>query len=444
MPTNLNQIETIFILLMENRSFDHMLGYLSMPSLAGAYRSVNDVNGLKEDPAWLQQFANEWEGHNYWPIPLASPRIADPPHERINIQLQMGGPDTSGRFPLNGFVASASGTSDVMNYQTPVTVPILDFFARNYRICDRWFSCIPAGTQPNRLMAMSGHSLIDTNQNVLPNQLLAYDWLNVHQVRWRVYHQGFFPFFSMMPRWMPEIATSDKFRPFDRFAIDMELEPDDTFPQVIFIEPIYTDAPHAEAEGTDDHSPSSVYGGQCLMHDVYVAMVRTQHWDHSILIVTYDEHGGFFDHEQPIQLETAVPDGRYRPFDTSGIRVPAAIVSPFVSDGTVFHGNLDHTSILKFLGQRFGMGGGYSPEVDKRALVGSVSDALDLLGSPRATAPAPPMLSSIQRQLSTTPIPLPNSGAMVDAFDKVHREMKANYAYHLATKFPASRVILGL
>ncbi|HYL60390.1 MAG TPA: alkaline phosphatase family protein [Candidatus Acidoferrales bacterium] len=442
MPANLDQVETIVILMMENRSFDHMLGYLSMPSLAGSYRSLNDVNGLKEDPAWLQQFANEWQGQKYWPIRLAEPRIPDPPHERVNIQLQMGGPDASGKFPLSGFVANASGDSDVMNYQSPGSVAVLDFFARNYRVCDRWFSCLPAGTQPNRLMAMSGHTLIDTNQNVLPNQLLAYDWLTAHQVRWRVYHQGFFPFFAMMPRWAPATLGSS-FRPFDQFANDIELEPDDTFPQVIFIEPIYSDAPHAEAEGSDDHSPSSVYGGQCLMHDVYVAMVRTRRWDRSVLLVTYDEHGGFFDHEQPLQIETAAPGDRYQVFETSGIRVPAAIVSPFVSDGTVFHGDLDHTSILKFLGERFGMGGGYSPEVDKRALVGSVGDALDLLSSPRSTAPAPPLQSSIQRQPSTTPIPLPNSGAMVDAFAQVHREMKAKYAYQLATKFPASRTILG-
>jgi phospholipase C len=298
-------------------------------------------------------------------------------------------PGTDGIFPLDGFIASANGDSEMMRYQTPDMVPILDFLARNFRICDHWFSPLPASTQPNRLMAMAGYSLIDCNVRTLPNHVLAYDWLNAHGVRWRVYHQGFFPFFSIMPLWLPEIATGDRFREFDRFATDMELEKDDTFPQVIFIEPIYTDAPHAEAEGTDDHSPSSVTGGQRLMLDVYSALLGRQHWNNSMLIITYDEHGGFFDHMQPLPIETVAPAERYLYFSTTGMRVPAVAVSPFVSAGSVSSANFDHTSILRFLGQKFGMGGGYSPEVDKRALVGSVGDILDL-AVPRSDRPEPP------------------------------------------------------
>lgn len=365
----------------------------------------------------------------------------DPPHERANIATQLGQVGANG-FALDGFIASASGNSDVMRYQTPDKVPILDFFARNFRICDHWFSPIPASTQPNRLMAMAGYTLIDGNVNTLPNHVLAYDWLKTHGISWRVYHQGFFPFFSIMPRWLPEIATSDSFREFDRFATDMELEGDDTFPQVIFIEPVYTDAPHAEAEGTDDHSPSSVTGGQQLMLDVYSALLRSRHWSNSVLIVTYDEHGGLFDHVQPIPVETAAPAGQYAPFPTTGIRVPAVIVSPFVSAGSVSNANLDHTSILRFLRQKFGMGGGYSPEVDRRALVGSVADILDLAAA-RLDRPQPPDPGVIVEQATTLPAPLPPSNQNVEAFKQVAQQMKNNYPHQLATKFPASRGVLG-
>jgi len=329
-----------------------------------------------------------------------------------------------------------------MRYQTPDRVPILDFFARNFRICDHWFSPLPASTQPNRLMAMAGYSLIGGNLNELPYHVLAYDWLKTHGVSWRVYHQGFFPFFSIMPRWLPEIATSDKFREFDRFATDMELESDDTFPQVIFIEPVYTDAPHAEAEGTDDHSPSSVTGGQRLMLDVYSGLLRSRHWNNSMLIVTYDEHGGFFDHVQPLPVETSPRAGQYAPFPTTGIRVPAVIVSPFVSRGSVCNANFDHTSILRFLGQKFGMGGGYSPEVDKRALVGSVADILDL-ATPRPDQPQPPDPGVIVEAATTLPTPLPPSNQNVEAFKQVAQQMKDNYPHQLATKFPTSRRVLG-
>src|SRR5260370_8823582 len=99
-------------------------------------------------------------------------------------------------------------------------------------------------------MAMAGYSLIDSNVARLPNHVLVYDWLNTHGVSWRVYHQGFFPFFSMMPRWLPEIATGDGFREFDRFPTAMELESDDTFPQESFVEPTYTDAPPPQPQAT--------------------------------------------------------------------------------------------------------------------------------------------------------------------------------------------------
>ena len=85
-----------------------------------------------------------------------------------------------------------------------------DFFARNYAICDRWFSSLPAGTQPNRLMSMSGFSMIDVNHDVLPEQELVYDWLTAHGVNWRVYHQGI-PFFTMMLKWVDEILLSNHF-----------------------------------------------------------------------------------------------------------------------------------------------------------------------------------------------------------------------------------------
>jgi phospholipase C len=442
MSINLDPIDTVVILMMENRSFDHMLGYLSLAHYAGDYPGSKEVDGLRDDQNWLNKVANEYQGAKYWPQPLKEARIPDPPHERNFIKWQMGPLDPAGNFPLDGFVLSAGGDSEVMNYQTPEAVAILDFFARNFRICDRWFSCLPASTQPNRLIAMSGYTLIDGNKSVLPNQTLVYDWLNAQGIRWRVYHQGLFPFLTLMPRWAPA-TLGENFRSFDRYAIDMEHEPDSTFPQVIFVEPIYNDAPHLEAEGTDDHSPSSVYGGQCLMHDVYAAMVASRHWECSALIITYDEHGGFFDHSQPIKVETAAPDDRYPVFETSGLRVPAVIVSPFASAGSVCHTDMDHTSVLKFLGQKFGMGGGYSPEVDRRK-VGSLATVFDLLNSARKSAPPPPPLSAIKRQPSTVPVPVPNANETVNAFNQALANMKKNHAHQLLTKFPSLRAFFGI
>ncbi len=82
MAANLDAIQTIVVLMMENRSFDHVLGYLSMPKYAGNYPSAGQIDGLRDDVGWLHSVANEWQGNKYFPIPLAEPRIPDPPHER--------------------------------------------------------------------------------------------------------------------------------------------------------------------------------------------------------------------------------------------------------------------------------------------------------------------------------------------------------------------------
>ena len=356
MAADLNSIDTIVVVLMENRSFDHILGYLNLPDFGGL-----DVDGIRNSQEWLRQYANPGPPNNfmYEATPLNELHVADPPHERKNIAIQLGNSDANGVFPMKGFIESAGDNSQVMQYYTGPTVPITDFFARNFAICNRWFAPLPAGTQANRLMAMSGQTFIDTNVSTpleFPDQQLVYDWLKQHKVRWRVYHQGFFPFFSMMPRWYPEMLVSDDFRRFERLQLDFELESDATFPNVIFVEPTYTDSPHV-GEGTDDHSPSSVLGGQAFLLDIYKALISNPiRWRKTVMILTYDEHGGFFDHVQPLPIVTKDPKGKYPDFKSSGVRVPAIVVSPLVSPARIHSEPLDHTSILKFIGQKFGGG----------------------------------------------------------------------------------------
>jgi len=104
-------------------------------------------------------------------------------------------------------------------------------------------------------------------------------------------------------------------------------EADATWPQVIFIEPTYTDAPNMN-DATDDHSPSSILGGQHLMLKVFNALVANQaRWNRTVMILTYDEHGGFFDHVSPIAIPTvATPPAVYANFSSSGARVCTATI----------------------------------------------------------------------------------------------------------------------
>jgi phospholipase C len=399
LTVDLGRIETLVVVMLENRSFDHLLGYLSL----GPWNR-SDVEGLKSDPDWQRSVANLYGGKPYAPFrysELALP--SDPPHERQNIALQLG-PSPTGRYPLNGFVESYASVQKgidpdhppaVMGYYTPAEVPITHFFASNYSLCDHWFAPLPASTQPNRLMAMAGFTRIDGNQSFVgfPDQKLVYDWLNDKGIRWRVYHDGI-PFFMLMKRWIPEILTSgldgdSPFRPLHRLVVDVQEEDPATFPQVIFVEPKYTDAPPA-GHGRDDHPPTSIVGGQAFQWEVYLALSsKPERWAKTAMIVTYDEHGGFFDHVQPLPQVTNPPPGSgYTPFVSTGLRVPSMIVSPLVPAGGVFSSPFDHTSILKFIGDKFN-GGRYSPEVDGRDGVGSLSEVFSQALA-RTDIPIPP------------------------------------------------------
>jgi phospholipase C len=373
----LKDIETIVIVILENRSFDHMLGYLS---LAGANPPMA-IEGLSDDPAWVARYANAYQG-NPFPIHRLGPstqKVDDPPHDHGTIALQIntpphpGSPDRMGGF-VESYMTSQPPPTDrsvVMGYYAEDSVPIFDFFARNFAVCDHWFSALPTGTQANRLMAMSGESSIVDNAPVfLPRQDLVYDWLSAHGVTWCAYQWGdFFPFFSLMPHWLPEITTSlslsdfggrGRFRRYARFREHWTAN--DPMPSVIFLEPEYTDGPRTNPN--DDHPPTGVAKGQAFLADIYSSLTSNpDRWNRTMMIVTYDEHGGFFDHVPPLLIATDVAGFH---FPTTGVRVPGFVVSPHVAPGTVFSGNLDHTSILQLLADRFNPNQDYSAAVGAR------------------------------------------------------------------------------
>jgi phospholipase C len=416
MPSSLDPIKNIIIVMMENRSFDHIYGYLSLPPSSRA-----DVEGLSNDPAWLARFANADQGRIYQPFlntdPHTMPDEFDPPHERSNVAANLGLLQ-NGAYSMNGFVNGIPMTASsdpairklVMGYFGPAQVPISDFFARNFTICDHWYSALPAGTQPNRLMAMGGFSMIDVNHTILPEQDLVYDWLNRHNVSWCVYHQGI-PFFTMMPKWTPEILLSNHFRSFDKFESDLVNTPPDQLPQVIFVEPTYQDAPHL-GFSTDQHAPSGVDNGEEFLMQVYNAASNSpSFWAGALLVVDYDEHGGFFDHVSPPMIPTAPPpNATYaQGFASLGVRTPGCVISPFVQQGFVSKAVLDHTSVLKLLGEKFG-NGSYSDVVDPRP-VQSLSAVLNF-DNPITDPPSAPAID--QYLAARAPMP---AGATVPAPD---------------------------
>jgi phospholipase C len=231
-----------------------------------------------------------------------------------------------------------------------------------------------------------------------------------------------------MPKWLPEIVTSlalplegsgGRFRRYSRFKADWTNS--SNLPRVIFIEPEYTDGPHRVPN--DDHPPTGVAPGQAFLADIYQTISATARWNETLMIVTYDEHGGFFDHVSPLDISTDVAGYQ---FQTTGLRVPAFLISPYVVPGGVFSGDLDHTSILQLLADKFNAGGTYSAPVSARTQLSRLSTALS---DARRPDPAPKLNLPIPSNPPVPPSVSPPSGssACAQAFRSVALKVQQDH-----------------
>ena len=181
---------------------------------------------------------------------------------------------------------------------------------------------------------------------------------------------------------------------------------------MIFIEPEYTDGPHADPN--DDHPTTGQAKGQAFLAEIYDTLIsNSARWQRTMLIVTYDEHGGFFDHVAPLSIPT---DARGFQFNTTGVRVPAFVVSPQVAPGSVFSGHLDHTSILQLLADRFNPGQDYSAAVGARQPDLARLAAVFPGASPtlRQPTPAPERVVDIKEIAALAPVPPSNGDGLAD------------------------------
>jgi phospholipase C len=251
-------------------------------------------------------------------------------------------------------------------------------------VCDGWYCSVPGPTWTNRLFAMSGTSLGRLKMPALfdPNlhryaQPSVFRRLKEAKRSHRIYF-GDFPL-ALLLEDQRAAGAGKHFSRLSQFEKDAA-RPESEFPDFVFIEPDYL-----WPDANDDHPPHDVQRGQALVADVYDAIRANEAlWRSTLLVVTYDEHGGFYDHVPPAR--TVAPDaskGEYGfDFETLGVRVPALLVSPWL-DAQVLHGVFDHTSLLRLLQDRFGLG-----DLGKRtAQATSPFDALVLRSTPRGDAP---------------------------------------------------------
>jgi phospholipase C len=380
-PDELKQhIDTIVVVILENRSFDHVLGHLRSP----LFWNRADVEGIEDvdNPEYLNR-NNDGEGiAPFWTED--KPLDSDLPHDLDSVAKQLAQDEVTGSYDMTGFVTAfedefhtAVSKPAAMGLLRPADVPATGKLAAQYTVCDNWFACIPTSTAPNRLMSMCGFTDHRDTRILLPDQTTVYDWLLHRGVRWRVYAAGL-PFFALMPRLSTLVLTSH-FRRLEDLPNDLAHDHPDDWPQVIFIEPDYYDCPVHFHAPCDNHPPLAIAPGELFLAQVYKWLASDlKRWARTVFIVTYDEHGGFFDHVPPLPVKYRNPKGVA--FDTTGPRVPAIVAGPFAPNH-VSKERFDNTSILQLIAERFGsVGEAYSPEVAGRMHQGikSTSTVLSL------------------------------------------------------------------
>ncbi len=423
---------------MENRSFDHILGHLTLedPQL--------DIDGLREP---LVNYNNIYNGTNYslYNLPHDVELDFDVPHEYNYVATQLKANPVNGKFTMQGFVeAFAMTTGGVVNpeclpmgYFNAAQVPVTNFLAKNFCVCDKWFCPLPTSTQPNRTIAFSGESRIyETKLKpiAIPNNIFS--WMNKNSIRWRVYYDGF-PFFCLYPSLLPYIF-SDKFRRYEYLYTDMMHETDDHRPNVIIIEPNYEDAPHfGSKHPNDNHSPLAIGWGEDFIRRTYQAIAANKDlWENAMMVVYYDEHGGFYDHVAPPKIPYTTRGRAPYQFKSLGPRIPGIIISPFAKPGSVCHSLLDHTSVLQFMAEVFTPGKTYSASVEQRkqAGIGSISEALtdEAIGEPPVV---PDIKIDVQTALGKSVAVAPQTD-MQKSFENAALELIKNNPAEVAKKFP--------
>ena len=365
----LAMIDHIVVVMMENRSFDHMLGYLSHPNdefRNGSRRRI-DIDGLTGD----EQIPHGGNVTGTPLVPMAKVQHEfrpDPNHGFASVALQIGAGAMDGFVPAfrkqlakapeidkNGIF---NDESRILGFLTAAQTEINHYMATEFCVLDRWFCSFPGGTYPNRLCQLAGMTTELTNRALFPNlgylePTTLFQLLRLAHVEWRQYEGDI----SFLRSFKAHRVDFERIRPIDDFfkSGGERLAP------VTFIDPNMTGVP-SEHHAEDDHPPTSVDWGQDFLRRVLMRLIDSPGWDNSLLIVTYDEHGGFYDHVAPPGtpvFHARHPDvstelSRVHPNATMlGVRVPTFAVSPRVGRGTVGHKIYDHASIIRTVMQRF-------------------------------------------------------------------------------------------
>ena len=354
MATGLDKLQHIVVLMMENRSFDHMLGSLTAvnPKIDGVTPDLSnpDANGNPVKAQPLAEFQAQLQ--------------PDPDHHFPAVDLQIFGGDTSPTRVANmqGFVKSyfnqqrdLKHSQKIMYYFAQKDLPVLTTLALEFAVFNRWFASIPGPTICNRAFAHYGTSFGRVDMNLLyinepfksiynrlidatpkhTSKLYYYDTASsTMEITNLLQHQP--ELFGTYPQFLDDCAKGN-------------------LPDYAFVEPNYSDHETDSGEETanDQHPDHNVQHGEIFIASIYQAIKNSPLWPNTALLIVYDEHGGIYDHVVPPacpkdQFTASANDtgtGMPFAFDRLGVRVPAILVSPWIQKGTIVDRVFDHASI---------------------------------------------------------------------------------------------------
>jgi phospholipase C len=445
--------------MLENRSFDHMLGFSGITGTSAATGKPAAIDGLKGNES------NEYRGHKYL-VSVGAPDVAThgPGHEFADVVEQLYGEGVvyrSGgdqpRVTNGGYVASFARVNpdspgDVMKCFAPSQLPVLNALVREFCVCDRWFSSMPGPTWPNRMFAHAGSS---AGFDDSPGETHEAEWeltggvkfaggnlfdhLKAAGVKYRIYADDDFPNVAELEN----ISVYSDVREFEDLADDLKDPHFDA--SYVWIEPSYDVLDHFR-DGNSQHPLGSVAAGEAIIKATYEAIRNSPVWEKSLLIITWDEHGGFYDHVTP----GAASANGFSPgskhgflFDHLGVRVPAVIVSPLIPKNLIEHRPFEHSSIPATVQRIFGI-----PALGKRDDRANAANMLATLKTARTDTPrtlpdAPGGARRLSRlALTGKPVARPDEHIASDTHGNLQATLRTAFYQHLRLTPVAQRPAL--
>lgn len=415
----LPNIDHVVVVMLENRSFDNVLGWLGRPGMEGLsgqptpyaldgttpYPAQQGSAPTNPNPDPHEMYQYVWSQlSNVFPNPLAPPLPEPPP----NANMQ-------GFINDYATVPGVTAATNIMNCFTPAQLPVISALANAYAVCDHWFCSVPSQTFTNRSFAHAGTASGFVNNSwsssgfppiefFVNDTPTIFNLLEAASLPWRIYHGGPLllsqAFLNQKQLQQYGWGSRKRFYPMQQFYSDIQSAA--TFPGYAFIEPNFLGNPwygpendmHPQASPFEEDGASNVIYGEQLLYDIYTSLTKSPEWKSTLLVILFDEHGGTFDHVTP--PPTISPDGVTVSnlggwsfgFDRLGVRVPAVIVSPWVAS-QVCTTQFDHTSLLRTLMEQFSL---------PSSLGARAAQATDLSGV-------------FGTACNTTPVPLTNPNA---------------------------------